>query len=147
MSVLTAWLKHTAISRCFKPTTGHIGSLFAPPHRVCPPAPWSSGSVAQFHGHTPQHNSHRSSVVRCGRAKYERLYPVLLVRPDGSTINIRYKEPRKILMMPVDVFTLTEEQRKARQKKKAAKQTTKKTEIHYEDDSLADKYSQFWKKK
>jgi len=38
-------------------------------------------------------------VVRFGRQKYERMYPVLLVRPDGSTINIRYKEPKRIMMV------------------------------------------------
>lgn len=43
--------------------------------------------------------SNRTSVVRCARNKYERQYPVLLVRPDGSTINIRYKEPKRILMV------------------------------------------------
>lgn len=43
--------------------------------------------------------SNRTSVVRFARNKYERQYPVLLVRPDGSTINIRYKEPKRILMV------------------------------------------------
>lgn len=30
---------------------------------------------------------------------YGRLYPLLLVRTDGSTIHIRYKEPKRILMV------------------------------------------------
>ncbi|XP_057697647.1 large ribosomal subunit protein mL55 [Corythoichthys intestinalis] len=91
-------------------------------------------------------NSNRTSVVRCSRQKYERLYPVLMVRPDGSTVNIRYKEPRRMLMMPVDPSTLSEEERRRRQKKREVKKTVKEAAVHYEDDFKADKYRQFWSK-
>lgn len=42
-------------------------------------------------------NCHRASIARIGRLTYSRTYPVLLVQSDGSTINIRYHEPRKIV--------------------------------------------------
>ena len=38
-----------------------------------------------------------SSIASIGRALYVRTYPTLLVQPDGSTITIRYKEPRRII--------------------------------------------------
>ncbi|KAM9831960.1 large ribosomal subunit protein mL55 [Neosynchiropus ocellatus] len=112
------------------------------------PAPFCRLSqISSIHTHTPQLDSKRTSVVRCSRQKYERMYPVMLVQSDGSTINIRYKEPRRILMMPVDLTTLSEEERRSRQKRREVKKTVKEAIVDYEDDFKADKYSQFWKKK
>ncbi|XP_057258879.1 39S ribosomal protein L55, mitochondrial [Pezoporus wallicus] len=51
-------------------------------------------------------NSNRTSVSHLHRQLYGRLYPVLLVKTDGSTIRLRYKEPKRILMLPVDSNTL-----------------------------------------
>jgi len=42
-------------------------------------------------------NCYRSSVTRFSRDVYSRLYPNFLVLPDGSTIRIRYPEPRHVV--------------------------------------------------
>merc|ERR1712038_448918 len=59
-------------------------------------------------------NSNRAGVCKMNRYKYARTYPTVLVQPDGSTITIRYPEPRRIVMLPLDVNTLTEGQRTLR---------------------------------
>ncbi|XP_030053209.1 39S ribosomal protein L55, mitochondrial-like [Microcaecilia unicolor] len=105
-------------------------------------------AICNLHTSTGQQNSNRTSIVRFGRQTYARLYPVLLVRPDGSTINIRYKEPRRILMMPVDISTLPEAERKARLRKRDHKRLERRTDKEdFQDDFNADQYRKFWKKK
>ncbi|XP_038130550.1 39S ribosomal protein L55, mitochondrial, partial [Cyprinodon tularosa] len=100
-----------------------------------------------LHGTGAQLGSNRTSVVRCGRQKYERQYPVLLVQPDGSTVSIRYPAPRRILLMPADLSSLSEEERRTRQKRREVKRTRTKTEDVYEDDFKVDSYSHLWKRK
>lgn len=42
------------------------------------------------------------------------MYKVRLVQPDGSSFTIRYHEPLKLIRLPVDPSTLTDEERKER---------------------------------
>ncbi|XP_035987571.1 39S ribosomal protein L55, mitochondrial [Fundulus heteroclitus] len=100
-----------------------------------------------LHSHAAQLSSNRTSVVRCGRQRYERQYPVLLVRPDGSAVSIRYPEPRRLLLMPVNLSTLSNEERRARQKRREVKKTKTQTVDLYEDDFKMDNYSHLWEKK
>lgn len=42
-------------------------------------------------------SSSSTSITKVHRATYARTYPTVLVLPDGSSINIKYHEPRKII--------------------------------------------------
>lgn len=52
-----------------------------------------------LHMSSHQADSSRASLTRVHRQAYARLYPVLLVKQDGSTIHIRYPEPRRMLVV------------------------------------------------
>ncbi|MEE6521496.1 hypothetical protein FKM82_019729 [Ascaphus truei] len=105
-------------------------------------------AICHLHSSSGLHNSNRTSIVRCGRQTFSRKYPVFLVQPDGSTITIQYKEPRRILTMPVDVTTLSEEERKARLRLRDPRRFKAKQEKdEFHDDFSIDDYSKFWKKK
>lgn len=57
-------------------------------------------------------NANRVVVTKIKRATYCRKYPTLLVKPDGSTITIKYHEPREIIKLPVIFENCTPEQQK-----------------------------------
>ncbi|XP_078007823.1 large ribosomal subunit protein mL55 [Phascolarctos cinereus] len=100
-----------------------------------------------LHTSSIQLNSNRASLTRVHRKAYARLYPVMLVKQDGSTIHIRYKEPRRILTMPVDIDTLSPEERKIRLRKRNPKYVeVGKEEAEFGDDFSVEQYAKFWKK-
>ncbi|KAL3868802.1 hypothetical protein ACJMK2_041561 [Sinanodonta woodiana] len=89
-------------------------------------------------------NCNRASISRLNRSLYQRMYPTMVVLPDGSTISVRYNEPRRIIRLPLDLSKLTSEQLAARQKRKSPKRIA----VLEEDDDVqfdANKYRQFWK--
>ncbi|XP_044281066.1 39S ribosomal protein L55, mitochondrial [Varanus komodoensis] len=100
-----------------------------------------------LHTSASKHNSNRVAISCLSRQKYSRKYPVMLVRTDGSTINVRYNEPRRILSLPVDITTLPEAERKARLRKRTAGRLKVKEEVPLEDDFKLDDYRKYWKKK
>ncbi|XP_062951366.1 large ribosomal subunit protein mL55 [Cynocephalus volans] len=92
-------------------------------------------------------DSNRALLTRVRRQAYARLYPVLLVRQDGSTIHIRYREPRRILVMPIDLDTLSPEERRARLRRREAQLRPRKEEEPEPVDSFdVEHYRQFWTK-
>ncbi|KAH3730975.1 39S ribosomal protein L55, mitochondrial-like isoform X2 [Dreissena polymorpha] len=64
-----------------------------------------------------RHNSYKAGIARVNKKDFVRTYPVLVVQPDGSSLYIRYKEPRQILRLPEDLTKLTEEQKAERRRK------------------------------
>lgn len=46
-------------------------------------------------------SSSTASITKVHRAIYARTYPTILVNPDGSSVNIRYHEPRKIIKVNI----------------------------------------------
>ncbi|XP_032792962.1 39S ribosomal protein L55, mitochondrial [Daphnia magna] len=94
---------------------------------------------------TRQLNGHRASIASIGRAIYVRTYPTMLVQPDGSTITIRYKEPRGIIKLPVDLSSLSEAERQRRLMLRKPKKKVK-IEEDIEDTFDENSYSHLWKK-
>ncbi|MEQ2257465.1 hypothetical protein ILYODFUR_035101 [Ilyodon furcidens] len=80
---------YSSVTRCILPCLSRPG---------CQPV-FPAVTTSLLHSHGAQFSSNRTSVVRCGRQSYERQYPVLLVRPDGSTVSIRYQEPRRLILV------------------------------------------------
>ncbi|XP_075562698.1 large ribosomal subunit protein mL55 [Pelecanus crispus] len=90
-------------------------------------------------------NSNRAAISHLHRQLYGRLYPVLLVKTDGSTVRLRYREPKRILMVPLDSSTLPEAQRKARLRRQFPSKPKAGVEESFEGIDL-DTYRRFWKK-
>ncbi|XP_030097445.2 39S ribosomal protein L55, mitochondrial isoform X2 [Serinus canaria] len=90
-------------------------------------------------------NSNRAAIGHLQRQRYGRQYPLLLVSTDGSTVRLRYSEPKRILMMPLDSNTLPEAERKARLRRQFPSKPKAKEEETFEGIDL-DTYKKFWKK-
>ncbi|KAI4461625.1 39s ribosomal protein l55 mitochondrial [Holotrichia oblita] len=61
-------------------------------------------------------------------------YPTLIINTDGSSFTVRYDEPRQIIKLPINIWTLSEAERKLRLDQRKPK---KKVKI---EDDLDDSY-------
>ncbi|OWR52445.1 39S ribosomal protein L55 [Danaus plexippus plexippus] len=73
------------------------------------------------------------------------MYPTKVVLPNGASINIRYHEPRKIIRLPLDLSSLSEEEKKLRLEKRKPKRKVKISDT-IEDNFNAKKYLKYLKK-
>jgi len=73
-------------------------------------------------------NANRAAVTRMKRPMYMRHYPTTTVLPDGSTITVKYPEPRVLMRLPIVLDSATEEQKRQIQILRRPKQTLKVTE-------------------
>lgn len=96
-------------------------------------------------------NSQRSlsnnvaSVTKLHGELYARVYPATVVLADGSSINIRYHEPRKIIKLPLDLSQLSDEDRKIRLERRKPKKKVKIVD-DVQDNFSAKKYLKYMKK-
>ncbi|XP_023704048.1 39S ribosomal protein L55, mitochondrial [Cryptotermes secundus] len=66
-------------------------------------------------------NSKTASITKVHRKMYTRMYPTAVILPDGSSITIRYHEPRSIIKLPLDLSTVSEAERMARLQRRKPK--------------------------
>ncbi|XP_072757993.1 large ribosomal subunit protein mL55 [Anoplolepis gracilipes] len=66
-------------------------------------------------------NCWTAAITKKHRKIYERTYPTTLILSDGSSIEIEYHEPRKIVSLPLNIGELTQEQQKRRLKMRKPK--------------------------
>jgi len=57
-------------------------------------------------------NANRCVVTKVKRARFARLHPTMAALPDGSTITIKYPEPRQLIKFPIKLEESTEEDQK-----------------------------------
>lgn len=87
-----------------------------------------------------------ASITKPHRKAYQPVYPTLLQFPDGSTIYIRYHEPVGIIKLPLDLSTLTEEQRRERLTRRIPKTKVKAVEEIEDIDFDENRYLKLQKK-
>ncbi|XP_055692233.1 39S ribosomal protein L55, mitochondrial [Lutzomyia longipalpis] len=92
-------------------------------------------------------SSTTAGITKIHRNIYARSYnPTVVVLPDGSSFNIRYHEPRRIIRLPLDLNTLSEEERKVRLDRRKPKKKIRVYE-EVEDSFSSQKYIKMLKKK
>jgi large subunit ribosomal protein L55 len=87
-----------------------------------------------------RNSCYRASISRIRRAAFPRLYPAILVQPNGSTINIKYSEPIGVVQLPFDINTLSEAEKRRRLTKRqlTSRTDTKKVVEKEQQDTSKD---------
>ncbi|XP_050535326.1 39S ribosomal protein L55, mitochondrial [Daktulosphaira vitifoliae] len=90
-------------------------------------------------------SSNSTAITKIHRNVYPRHYLTKIVKPDGSSFTIRYHEPRMIIKLPLDLNSISEEEKKRRIE---ARKPKKKVKIINEIDDSFDrtKYLKYFKR-
>ena len=59
-----------------------------------------------------QLNANRCIVTKVKRTTFARMHPIPAVLPDGSTITVKYMEPRPLIKFPINLEEASEEDKK-----------------------------------
>ncbi|KAM3962972.1 mitochondrial ribosomal protein L55 [Aphomia sociella] len=102
-------------------------------------------SITSLCIHNRYLNNNVPSITKIHREVYTRMYPTRVVLADGASINIRYHEPRKIIKLPLNLSSLSEEERRNRLERRKPKIKVKITD-DLEDNFNAKKYLKYMKK-
>ena len=78
-------------------------------------------------------NCWTAAITKTHRKLYLNTFSVHLVLPDGSSININYDEPRRIITLPVNIDELSQEEKRLRLGKRKTVTKAKVVE-EYQDD-------------
>ncbi|RWS16184.1 ribosomal protein L55-like protein, partial [Dinothrombium tinctorium] len=95
-----------------------------------------------------EYNANRCSITRLRQQHYLRRFQTALVLTDGSSINIRYEEPRKIMFLPLfyeDLSSTEEKQAFEARRRPIERIRTKEDSTSVKFD--ANQYLKFVKKK
>ncbi|XP_056639516.1 39S ribosomal protein L55, mitochondrial [Diorhabda carinulata] len=95
--------------------------------------------------HIRQLSSASACITKPHRSTYVRTYPTVLANPDGSTFTIHYEEPRKLIKLPINIWTLSESERKAKLEERKPKKKVKIVD-DIEDSYDSKKYLKYIKK-
>uniref|UniRef100_F1LCJ3 39S ribosomal protein L55 n=2 Tax=Ascaris TaxID=6251 RepID=F1LCJ3_ASCSU len=88
--------------------------------------------------------AHRAAIGKIGRKSYIRRFPITVMRPDGSTIEIRASEPRDFVQLPLDLNAITEEERRHRLAARKPKVKQIKEDV-IDDNFDIGQYAQLWR--
>ncbi|VVC30527.1 Ribosomal protein L55, mitochondrial [Cinara cedri] len=89
--------------------------------------------------------SKSASITKIHRNIYPQHYLTKIIQPDGSSFTVRFNEPRVIIKLPLDINSISEEERKRRIEARRPKQKVKVVE-ELEDSFDRNKYLKYFKK-
>uniref|UniRef100_A0AC35TZ62 KOW domain-containing protein n=1 Tax=Rhabditophanes sp. KR3021 TaxID=114890 RepID=A0AC35TZ62_9BILA len=100
-------------------------------------------NISKYISFLVRSNSNRASITNVGRTNYIKGYLVEVMRGDGSVVMARCNQPYHVAQLPLDLKSLSDEER--RQRLAARKPKSKKVVGEEIDDGFnVDEYSKFW---